>query len=144
MKNFTLILLAALLCACASLSGTYSYIPIGPQNLSITVPDPKKMPVYTSRDDVGRSWASIGLIRIKNLPYNRDVITREVERIKTNAAKKGADAVIINQIFDEHADKSYPVTLAAYLVKYLDIITDADMRKIADFTTKSAIENASN
>jgi len=114
MKNFTLILLAALLCACASLSGTYSYIPIGPQNLSITVPDPKKMPVYTSRDDVGRSWASIGLIRIKNLPYNRDVITREVERIKTNAAKKGADAVIINQIFEEASDSTHDPLIDHY------------------------------
>ena len=142
MRNFTLIILTALLCACATFSGgSYSYIPIGPQNLSITVTDPKKMPVYITREDVNRPWASLGLIRAKNLPYKREVISREVDRIKSDAAKKGADAVIINQYFDENADKAYPVTLAAYLVKFLDEVSEADQQKILDFSSKAAIES---
>ena len=144
MRKFALLLAAALLCACASLTGNYSYIPIGPQNLSQTVHDPQKMPVFTTREAVQRPWASLGLIRIKNLPYKREVIMREVDRIKSEAAKKGADAVIINQYFDEGADKAYPVTLAAYLVKYLDNLSEADQYKILDFAAKTAIEDAAN
>lgn len=142
MKKFLPLILITLLCACATISGgSYSYIPIGPQNLSITVKDPKKMPVYVAREDVKRPWASLGLIRIKNLPYKREVLSREVDRIKADAAKKGADAVIINQYFDENADKAYPVTLAAYLVKFLDEVSDADQQKILDFASKAAIES---
>jgi hypothetical protein len=129
-------------CACVTLTGTYSYIPIGPQNLSVRVEDSKSMPIFISRTDIKKPWASIGLMRIKNLPNDRKVITRELDKIKSESAKKGADALIVNQYFEDAYETQYPVTIAAYLVRYLDDVSDEDKAKIEEFATQAAIENA--
>lgn len=142
MKKILPLFLIILFCGCVSLTGTYSYIPIGPQNLSQTVADYKKMPVFVKRDDITRPWASLGLMRVKNLQNNREIISAEIEKLKALAAKKGADAVIINQYFDENAPSKYPITIAVYLVKYLDQLSEADQQKVQDFAAQAAIENA--
>lgn len=143
MKLFPLVLAAAFLCACATLTqGKYSYIAIGPQNLEVRVSDPATMPVYTSRSDIGRPWASLGLMRLNGLPNDRELIGAEILRLKTEAAKKGADAAIINQYFEENSPSAYPISLAVYLVKYLDDLSEADQKKIEAFAQQAAIENA--
>jgi hypothetical protein len=143
MKHLFLALaLAAFLGGCAALNGTYSYIPIGPQNLSVQITDAKQIPVYITRGDIKRPWGAIGLIRVKNLPNDRAMIARERDRIKTAAAGKGAQAIILNQYFEEEAGNAYPVTMAAYLVRFLDDVSPQDQQRIQDFATEAAIENA--
>lgn len=142
-KLYFLSFLVILFSACATMNGTYSYIPVGPQDLSIQVKDPKTMPVYISRNEVDRPWASLGLIRIKNLPNDITVIAKEIDNIKTQGAKKGAQALILNQYFEENAaDAAYPVTLAAYLVRFLDDVSDEDKIKIEEFGKQAAITTA--
>ncbi len=140
MKRIYILAALVLLSACATLTGNQDYIPIGPQNLSVQVTDYKKMPVYVARAEITRPWASLGLYRIKNLPNNRQVILREVEGIKKFAASKGAQAVIVNQYFEEQADVAYPITLAAYLVRYLDQVSTEDKAKIDEFAKIAAME----
>jgi len=143
MKKLLPLFLLALFCGCVSMTGTYSYIPVGPQNLSQTITDSKTMPVYVAREDITRPWAGLGLMRIKNLPNDRTVIAGEIEKLKLEAAKKGADALIINQYFEENAPTmKYPVTIAAYLVKYLDELSEADQLKVQQFAQQAAMENA--
>ena len=140
MKRIYILAALVLLSACATLTGSEDYIPIGPQNLSVQITDYKKMHVFITRSEIRRPWASLGLYRIKNLPNNREVILREVEGIKKFAASKGAQAVIINQYFEEQADVSYPITLAAYLVRYLDQVSAEDKAKIDEFAKIAAME----
>ncbi|MDR0734285.1 MAG: hypothetical protein LBG16_00940 [Elusimicrobiota bacterium] len=140
-KILTALFAAAFCCGCVSLAGSYSYIPIGPQDLTRTVGDGKKMPVFITREEIKRPWAALGLMRVKNLPYKHDVIRQETERLKAEAAKKGADALIINQYIEENSHNAYPVTLAAYLVKYLDNLSDEDKIKVQEFAAAQIIEN---
>lgn len=53
---------------------------------------------------------------------------------------KCAQAVIVNQYFEEQADVAYPVTLAAYLVRYMDNVSDEDKVKIDEFAKIAAME----
>lgn len=142
MKKLLILTVVVFLSACASLSGSQSYIPIGPQDLSVQVKKPESMPIYVTRSEIKRPWASIGLLRIKNLPNDRAVINRELNRIKRIAAQKGAQALVVNQYFEDNADTGYPITLAAYLVKFLDNVNDEDKAKIDDFAKMAAMENA--
>ncbi len=147
-KIFFAILFAAVAFGCTTMIGSESYIPIGPQNLSVRIQekDASKMPVYTQRNDIKRPWAPIGLVRIQNLPNDGKAIMGAIERIKKFAAKKGAQAVIINQYVENAEPSSYPVTMGGYLVKFLDDLTDSDAKtienyvKIAEMQVKSATE----
>lgn len=140
MKRIYILAALVLLSACATLTGSEDYIPIGPQNLSVQITDYKKMPVFITRAEIKRPWASLGLYRIKNLPNNRQVIIKEIDSIRKFAAAKGAQAVIVNQYFEEQADVAYPVTLAAYLVRYMDNVSDEDKVKIDEFAKIAAME----
>jgi hypothetical protein len=122
-------------------AGTRSYIPIGPQNLSVQITDISQMPVYTASSEVSRIWAPIGLVRIQNLPNDGRVLTKELEKIKTDAAKLGAQALVVNRYFDENGGE-YPVTIAAYYVKFMDRITTEDKEKVEAFASQAAIESA--
>lgn len=140
MKRIYLLAALVLLGACATLTGSEDYIPIGPQNLSIQVKNYKTLPVFVTRAEVKRPWASLGLYRIKNLPNNRQVIYNEIERIKKFSASKGAEAVIVNQYFEDNSDSAYPVTLAAYLVRYMDNVSAEDKAKMDEFSKIAAME----
>lgn len=140
MKRIYILAALVLLSACATLTGSQDYIPIGPQNLSVQVTDYKKMPVYVARAEIKRPWASLGLYRIKNLPNNREFILREIDGIKKFAASKGANAIIVNQYFEEQSDVAYPVTLAAYMVRYMDNVSSEDKAKIDEFSKVAAME----
>jgi uncharacterized small protein (DUF1192 family) len=142
MKNIFVLSVLTLLYGCVSLGGDYSYIPIGPQNLSVQITNSKDMPVFTLREEITRTWASLGLMRVKNIPNDKSVISNEIEKIKAEAAKKGAQALIINQYFDDNTPNSNPVTVAAYLVRYLDNVSAEDKQKIDEFVANTAIENA--
>jgi len=143
MKKLSSLFLIILFCGCVSLTGTYSYIPIGPQNLSQTVTDYKKMPVFTYFEEIKRPWARLGVMRVKNLPNDREVINAEIDKLKAKAAKKGADAVIINRDFDENAaSPKYPINIAMALVRFMDKMSEEDQQKVADFAPQAAMDNA--
>jgi uncharacterized small protein (DUF1192 family) len=142
MKNIFIVFFLILFYGCISMRGNYSYIPIGPQNLSVQITNAKEMPVFVMREDIKRTWASLGLMRVKNLPNDKNVINSEIEKIKAEAAKKGAQAVIINQYFDDNSPNSNAVTVAAYLVRYLDEVSAEDKQKIDEFVASTVIENA--
>ncbi|MDR0645476.1 MAG: hypothetical protein LBG46_00335 [Elusimicrobiota bacterium] len=141
MKNIFVLFFLASFCGCISMGGNYSYIPIGPQNLSVQITNAKDMPVFAMREDIQRPWASLGLMRVKNLPNDKSVINNEIEKVKAEAAKKGAQAVIINQYFDDNSPNSNPVIVAAYLVRYLDDVSAEDKQKIDEFLASTVIEN---
>lgn len=142
MKYLPLMLILTFLMGCAATLGVNEdYLPIGPQNLSVQVEDYKNMPVFLQREDIKAPWASIGLMRVKNLPNNPEVIKRELLRIKKYAAAKGAQAIVAAQYFDDNQKGAYPVTLAAYFVKYLENVSEEDKQKIEDFSQQAAIQN---
>ncbi len=142
MRYLPLLLILALFTGCATvLTPNEDYIAIGPQDLSVQVQDYKNMPVYLQRDQIKKPWASIGLLRVKNLPNNQEVLKKELNRMKKYAAAKGAQAIIVAQYFDEDNQSAYPVTLAAYLVKYLEDVSEADRKKIEEFSQQAAMQN---
>ena len=145
MKKFILPLITALFfSACtASLIGVTDYIPMGPDGLSVQVTNPAMMPVFTKLNEIKEPWAPIGMYRIKNLPDNDIVVKGEILKIKKAAAAKGANAIILNQFYDDAAaSEGKPLTLAAYFVKYASEITEDDKAKIQEYAELESLKNA--
>ena len=145
MKKLLLPLIAIFVfggCA-ASLMGTTDYIPMGPDGLSVQVTEPSSMPVFVYLTDIKEPWAPIGMYRIKNLPDNDNLIKAEILKIKKAAAAKGANAIILNQFYDDAAAADgKPITLAAYFVKYVSQITKEDEAKIDEYAELESLKNA--
>ena len=140
MKKY-LIVAVLLLGACASnFMGTETYVPIGPQNLSRQVEDSKNMPVFSNPDQVSRPCSRIAFYQVQRLPNDVKVIQREVAKIKELAAKKGANAIFLKQYVNED-NRSYPVSLSSYFLKYLDTITEEDEQKIIEFANSAVVSD---
>ncbi len=139
MKKY-LIIAALFLSACTSFMGKTNYVPIGPQNLSRQIQNAKSMPVFLSPDQIDRPSARIGFYQVQKLPNDKGVILKEIEKIKDFAAKRGADAIILRQYFNDD-NSSYPVNISSYFLRYMDTITPEDEEKIQEFLTTSVISN---
>ena len=139
MKKY-LIIATLFLGACASFMGKTNYVPIGPQNLSRQVENAKDMPIFLNPDQVSRPCARIGFYQVQKLPNDRNVIKREIDKIKDFAAKKGANAIMLKQYTNED-NSSYPINLSSYFLKYMDDISEQDAQKIEEFLTSSEIMN---
>lgn len=144
MKKLLLPLFAlCLLCACASVMTNTDYIPMGPDGLSVQVTEASKMPVFTYLKDIKEPWAPIGMYRIKALPDDESVLKAEILKIKKAAAAKGANAIILNQFYDDAAaQEGHPITLAAYFVKYASEVTEEDKVKIQEYAELEKLRNA--
>ena len=130
---------------CASVAANTDYIPMGPDGLSVQITDASQMPVFTYLQDIKEPWAPIGMYRIKSLPDNDEVIKSEILKIKKAAAAKGANAIILNQFYDDAAaPEGTPITLAAYFVKYAREVTQADKAKIQEYAELEKLKNAGN
>ena len=138
MKKY-LIIATLFLGACTSFMGKTNYVPIGPQNLSRQVQNAKDMPVFSNPNQVNVPCSRIGFYQVQKLPNNKNVILSEVEKIKELAAKKGANAIILKQYANED-EKSYPVNLASYFLKYMDNISAEDEQKIMDFANSAVVD----
>lgn len=127
MKKY-LIIATLFLGACTSFVGKPNYVPIGPQNLSRQVQNAKNMPVFSGPEQINNPCARIGFYQVQNLPNDRNLIVKEVEKIKEFAAKRGANAIIIQQYDNEGV-----INLASYFLKYLDNLSPEDEEKIIAF-----------
>lgn len=132
MKKY-LIIATLFLGACASFVGKTNYVPLGPQDLSRSVhgQDVKSMPVYADPDQLP-PYVDIAFYQDQRIPKDTKVIKREIEKIKELAAKKGADAIILKQFYNDD-DPSYPINLGCRFVKYLETMTPEDNEKAREF-----------
>lgn len=139
-KCLLLALIAISLTACVVAQGKEDYIPVGPQDLSVTVKDSKDLPVFTNVTQITRPWGNIGVQRVKNLPNDQKIIQSYIDKFKNFAAEHGGDAIIIKQYFDEDAANKRPINLATNIVKYLDNLPEEDKQKIVTFAQTAAMQ----
>lgn len=127
-----ILLLSLLLAGCATLDTTsLDWIPIGPE---FAPTDPAKVQMLSSSKDIKRAYGNIGLLRVKNLKPERDILRMGVERGQKFVASKGADAMLLGQYNSASDGASDPrVTLIIYAIKYMDTLTDEDKKAIEDF-----------
>ena len=127
-----LVVLAAMLCACATLeNSTLDWIPVGPE---FSPTKPQDLEIVASAKEIKRAYGNIGLLRIKNLKPDREVLKMGVERGKKFAASKGADAILLGQYNSASDGAADPrVTLIIYAIKYMDTVNDKDLKAMEDF-----------
>lgn len=133
MKKFNILGAALLLLAgCATLEQTnLDWIPIGPD---FPATKAKNVQIIGSKSEITRPYGNLGLLRIKNLKPERDVLKMGVEKGRRFAASKGADAILIGQYNSAEDGASNPrVTLIIYAVKYVDNLSEEDEKAIEDF-----------
>ena len=120
------------LAGCATLdNSTLDWIPIGPEFSPTKVQD---IEVVASAKEIKRAYGNIGLLRIKNLKPDREVLKMGVEKGKKFAASKGADAILLGQYNSASDGAQDPrVTLIIYAIKYMDTLNEADIKAMEDF-----------
>ena len=121
-----------LLAGCASLdTSSLDWIPIGPEFSPTKV---QNIEVIASAKEIKRAYGNIGLLRIKNLKPDREVLKMGVEKGKKFAASKGADAILLGQYNSASDGAQDPrVTLIIYAIKYMDTLNEADIKAMEDF-----------
>lgn len=132
MKKLGLLAALSLLVGCATLdTNTLDWIPIGPE---FSPTKPQNVEIIASAKEITRAYGNIGLLRVKNLKPDREVLRMGVEKGKKFAASKGADAILLGQ-YNSAADGAQDprVTIIIYAIKYMDTLNDADMKAIEDF-----------
>ena len=137
MKKY-LIIVAIFLGACTSFTGKTNYVPIGPQDLSRQVQNAKDMPIFSNPNQVKVPCARIGFYQVQRLPNDKNIIKKEVEKIKEFAAKRGANAIMLRQYTNED-DTSYPINISSYFLKYIDNLSAEDEQKIVEFANYSVV-----
>lgn len=133
MKKFNILgAVLLLLAGCATLEQTnLDWIPIGPD---FPATKAKNVQIIGSKSEITRPYGNLGLLRIKNLKPERDVLKMGVEKGRRFAASKGADAILIGQYNSAEDGASNPrVTLIIYAVKYVDNLSEEDEKAIEDF-----------
>ena len=120
------------LAGCATFeTNSLDWIPIGPEFSPTKV---QNLEVIASAKEISRPYGNIGLLRIKNLKPDREVLKMGVEKGKKFAASKGADAILLGQYNSASDGAADPrVTLIIYAIKYLDTVNDQDMKAMEDF-----------
>ena len=124
--------IAAVLTGCATLDNSpIDWIPIGPEFSPTKVQD---VEVVASAKEITRAYGNIGLLRIKNLRPDREVLKMGVEKGKRFAAGKGADAILLGQYNSASDGAADPrVTLIIYAIKYLDTVNEKDIKAMEEF-----------
>ena len=122
----------ALLAGCATLdTSSLDWIAIGPEFSPTKVQD---LEVIASAKEIKRPYGNIGLLRIKNLKPDREILKMGVERGKKFAASKGADAILLGQYNSASDGAQDPrVTLIIYAIKYMETVNEQDLKALEDF-----------
>ena len=131
-KLGVLFTLLGLLAGCATLEqSNLDWIAIGPD---FPPTKAKNVQIIGSKSEITRPYGNLGLLRIKNLKPERDVLKMGVEKGRKFVASKGADAMLIGQYNSAEAGASNPrVTLIIYAIKYVDNLSEEDEKAIEDF-----------
>ena len=126
------VVLTVVLSGCATLAGSnLDWIPIGPE---FSPTKPQNIDIIASASEIKRPYGNIGLLRIKNLKPDREVLKMGVEKGKKFAASKGADAILLGQYNSASDGAADPrVTLIIYAIKYLETLNDKDMQAMEEF-----------
>lgn len=133
MKKFGILGAAlVLLGGCVTLEqSNLDWIAIGPD---FPPTKAKNVQIIGSKSEITRPYGNLGLLRVKNLKPERDVLKMGVEKGRKFAASKGADAILIGQYNSAEDGASNPrVTLIIYAVKYVDNLSEEDEKAIEDF-----------
>jgi len=127
-----IIVLCLLLAGCATLdTSSLDWIPIGPE---FSPTDPAKIETLASSSEIKRAYGNIGLLRVKNLRPEREILRMGVERGRKFVASKGADAILLGQYNSASDGAADPrITLIIYAIKYMDTLTEEDKKAIEDF-----------
>ncbi len=136
------ITLATLLVGCATLdTSSLDWIQVGPEFSPTKVQD---LEVIASAKEITRAYGNIGLLRVKNLKPDREVIKMGVDRGKKFAASKGADAILLGQ-YNSAADgaKDPRVTLIIYAIKYMDTLNEEDIKAMEEFEVMGILNERS-
>ena len=130
LKGIAAVLL--LLGGCATLEqSNLDWIAIGPD---FPPTKAKQVEILGSKGEITRPYGNLGLLRIKNLKPDRDVLKMGVEKGRRFVASKGADAMLIGQYNSAEDGATDPrVTLIIYAIKYVDQLTEKDQKAIEDF-----------
>ena len=117
---------------CATLEqSNLDWIAIGPD---FPPTKAKNVQIIGSKSEITRPYGNLGLLRIKNLKPERDVLKMGVEKGRKFVASKGADAMLIGQYNSAEDGASNPrVTLIIYAIKYVDNLSEEDEKAIEDF-----------
>ncbi len=131
-KIGVLFTLLGLLAGCATLEqSNLDWIAIGPD---FPPTKAKNVQIIGSKSEITRPYGNLGLLRIKNLKPERDVLKMGVEKGRKFVASKGADAMLIGQYNSAEDGASNPrVTLIIYAIKYVDNLSEEDEKAIEDF-----------
>lgn len=132
MKKLLGFLTFVLIAGCATLdNNTLDWIAIGPE---FSPTKPQNLEVVASAKEIKRPYGNIGLLRIKNLRPDREVLKMGVEKGKKFAASKGADAILLGQYNSASDGEPDPrVTLIIYAIKYMDTVNEKDLQAMEDF-----------
>ena len=99
--------------------------------------------LFTDVNDIVHPYGPIGLLRIKNLKPQRDILKRGVQQARKFAASKGADAILLAQYNNAENEVRTPtITLIVYVYKYGDNLTEADIQAMRDFEVEGALNNS--
>lgn len=132
MKKLAAFIALGLLVGCATLdTSSLDWIAIGPEFSPTKVQD---LEVLASAKEIKHTYGNIGLLRIKNLKPDREVLKMGVERGKKFAASKGADAILLGQYNSASDGAQDPrVTLIIYAIKYIDTVNEKDLKAMEEF-----------
>ena len=141
MRKLLILPVCLLLAACATINQTnMDWIPSGPTFPETMPPD---VQIVTDKSEITRPYGNLGLLRIKNLEPDRDTLKRGVEKARRFVASKGADAMFLGQYNSAEDGAPNPkVTLIVYALKYVDDLSEADIKAMEEFEVEGAL-NAS-
>lgn len=145
MKKIWFLLPLMFLGACGTLEvggNNMDWIPIGPD---FPPNKAKDVAIISGRSEITRPYGNLGLLRIKNLSPNREVLKYNVEKGRKFLASKGADAMSLGQYNSAEDGASEPkVTLIMYAIKYVDHLTPEDEKAIEDFKVLGILNESNN
>ena len=142
MKKTGFLFTLCMLAGCASMqTSSLDWIPIGPE---FSPNKSRSVQVVASAKEITQPYTNIGLLRVKNLKPDREILKMGVEKGKKFAASKGADAILMGQYNSASDGAQDPrITLIIYAIKYLDTVNDEDIKAMEEFEVLGILNETS-
>ena len=132
MKKAGFLFTLCMLAACATMqTNSLDWIPIGPE---FSPNKDRPIQMISSAKEITQPYTNIGLLRVKNLKPDREILKMGVEKGKKFLAGKGADAILLGQ-YNSAADGAQDprITLIMYAIKYMDTVNDEDIKAMEEY-----------